>query len=165
VIGQHLVLDGFGYWLKLTAGETKTGRPHVAPVPPELTPYIDGWLQFHRARLQLIAARKGQGGVGGHLWLNRYGRPMRSAAIRAQIETRTKEAFGHAIWPHLFRDCAVTELVDCAPEEIGIAPDLLGHAELQTTRKYYIQASGIKAHARVQEVIAARRRAAASRCP
>jgi hypothetical protein len=24
---------------------------------------------------------------------------------------------------HLFRDCAVTELVECAPEEIGIAPD------------------------------------------
>jgi integrase len=46
----------------------------------------------------------------------------------------TKEAFGNPIWPHLFRDCAVTELVDCAPEEIGIAPDLLGHADLQTTK-------------------------------
>ena len=50
-------------------------------------------------------------------------------------------AFGKAVWPHLFRDCAVTELVDCAPEEIGIAPDLLGHADLQTTQKHYIQAS------------------------
>jgi hypothetical protein len=44
----------------------------------------------------------------------------------------------------------VTELVDCAPEEIGIAPDLLGHADLQTTKKHYIQAVGMKAHARVQ---------------
>jgi hypothetical protein len=26
--------------------------------------------------------------------------------------------------------------VDCAPEEIGIAPDLLGHVDLQTTRKH-----------------------------
>jgi hypothetical protein len=73
---------------------------------------------------------------GCHLWLNRYGRPMRSSAIRTQIETRTKEAFGRHVWPHLFRDCAVTELVDCAPEEIGIAPDLLGHADLQTTQKH-----------------------------
>jgi hypothetical protein len=49
--------------------------------------------------------------VGGHLWLDRSGRPMRSAAIRQQIETRTKQAFGKAIWPHLFRDCQVVEAV------------------------------------------------------
>ena len=55
------------------------------------------------------------------------------------------------------------ELVDCAPEEIGLAPDLLGHADLRTTRKHYIQAQGMVAHARVQEVIAARRRGATGR--
>ena len=76
---------------------------------------------------------------------------------------RTREAFGKSICPHLFRDIAVTELVDVAPEEIGIAPDLLGHADLKTTQKYYIQAVGMQAHARVQEVIANRRRAATSR--
>jgi integrase/recombinase XerD len=88
---------------------------------------------------------------------------MRSVAIRAQIESRTKQAFAKGIWPHLFRDCAVTELVDCAPEEIGIAPDLLGHAGLQTTQKHYIQAQGMTAHRRIQELIAARRRAASGR--
>jgi hypothetical protein len=41
---------------------------------------------------------------------------MRSAAIRQQIETRTRHAFGRHVWPHLFRDCAVTELVDSAPD-------------------------------------------------
>jgi hypothetical protein len=86
---------------------------------------------------------------------------MGSGAIRIQIESRTRQAFGNAIWPNLFRDCAVTKLVDCAPEDIGIAPDLLGHADVQTTRKR--QAQGMVAHVRVQEVIAARRRAATSR--
>jgi hypothetical protein len=57
----------------------------------------------------------------------------------------------------------VTELVDFAPDEIAIAPDLLGHADLRTTRKHYIQAQGMVAHLRVQDVIAARRRAATSR--
>ena len=57
----------------------------------------------------------------------------------------------------------MTELVDCAPEEIGIAPDLLGHSDLQTTKRHYIQAVGMQAHAKVQEMIAARRRAATSR--
>jgi integrase len=87
---------------------------------------------------------------------------MNAKAIQRQIEWYTEQAFGKAIWPHLFRDCAVTELVDVAPEEIGIAPDLLGHADLRTTRKHYIQAHGMTAHVRVQEMIA-RRRAAAAR--
>jgi integrase len=161
VIGQHLVFDGDAYLVKLSATETKTGRPYVAAVPPELTPYIDRWLEIHRLRLQTFA--RGQAQVGGHLWINRYGRPMGSGAIRQQIEERTRQAFGKHVWPHLFRDCAVTELVDCAPEEIGIALDLLGHANLQTTKRHYIQAVGMRAHARVQEVISARRRAATSR--
>ena len=88
---------------------------------------------------------------------------MRSGSVERQITLRTREAFGKAICPHLFRDIAVTELVDSAPDEIGIAPDLLGHADLRTTRKHYIQAQGMVAHLRVQEVIAARRRAATSR--
>jgi integrase/recombinase XerD len=162
VIGQHLVFDGSAYRLKLSAAETKAGRPYHAAVPPELTPSIDGWLRFHR--LQLTAHTRGEAGsVGGHLWLNRSRRPMSSAAIRTRIESRTEQAFGKAIWPNLFRDCAVTGLVDCASEEIGIAPVLLGHADLRTTRKHYLRAVGMKVHLRVQEVIATRRRAATSR--
>jgi integrase/recombinase XerD len=38
VIGQHFVFDGRSYGVKLSAAETKTGRPYVATVPPELTP-------------------------------------------------------------------------------------------------------------------------------
>ena len=88
---------------------------------------------------------------------------MSSAAIRQQINERTKVAFGKSIWPHLFRDCAVTELVDEAPHEIGVAPDLLGHGSIGTTQKHYVKAKGMTAHHRVQEVIAAARRKAAIR--
>jgi integrase/recombinase XerD len=148
--------------VNLTAAETKKGRPYVASVPAQLTPYIDQWLQVHRTVLPLTASAKAKMvGMNNHLWLTRSGRPISSNAIRSQIESRTRQAFGNAVWPHLFRDCAVTELVDSAPDEIGIAPDLLGHADLSTTRKHYIQAQGMTAHRRIQETIAARRRAAA----
>jgi excisionase family DNA binding protein len=116
-----------------------------------------------RPMLQSIAKTHRQiESTDGHLWINYRGRPMSSQAIRLRIKFHTRHAFGKAIWPHLFRDCAVTELVDSAPEEIGIAPDLLGHTDLQTTRKHYIQGQGITAHARVQAVIV-RRRVLASR--
>jgi integrase/recombinase XerD len=158
VIGQHLVFDSLDYRMKLTA-ETKTGRPYVATVPPELTPYVKGWLRVYP--LQLIArVDRRASGAGARLWLDRSGKLMTSHVIHGQITLRTRQAFGNAVWPHLFRDCAVTELVDCAPEEIGIAPDRLGHADLQTTRKHYIQAQGMTAHRRIQELIARRRAAA-----
>ena len=88
---------------------------------------------------------------------------MSSGAIQRLIVARTTEAFGKPIYPHLFRDIAVTELVDFAPDEIGIASDLLGHADIRTTRQHYIQAQGMVAHLRFQDAIAARRRAATSR--
>jgi integrase/recombinase XerD len=162
VIGRHLIFDGQAYRLELTAAETKTGRPYHAAVPPELTAYVNDYLEVHRPSLQTIGMAYG-GSVGGRLWLGCLGKPLSSGAVQRQIAQRTREAFGKAIYPHLFRDIAVTEPVDTAPEEIGIAPDLLGHADLQTTRKHYIHAVGMKAHARVQQVIAARRRAATSR--
>jgi integrase/recombinase XerD len=88
VIGQHLIFDGAAYLLKLGATETKAGRPCVAAVPAELTPYIDRWLETHRPRLQTFARGEAQGGIGGHLWLNRY--VDRCAARRS--ERRSKPA-------------------------------------------------------------------------
>lgn len=57
----------------------------------------------------------------------------------------------------------MTELVDVAPEEIGIAADLLGHSGLQTTQKHYLHAQGMTACARMLEMIQRRRAAAADR--
>jgi hypothetical protein len=132
--------------------------------PPELTPYVDGWLQVHRPLAQTFArVQGGADSASNHLWLDRWGQPTSSRAIRRQIGARTEHAFGKPVWPHLFRHCAASELVDSAPDEIAIAPDLLCHADLETTQRYYLLAEGMTAHLRVQEVIAARRRAAAAR--
>jgi integrase/recombinase XerD len=160
-IGRHLIFDGRNYRLELAAAETKTGRPYVAAIPPELMPYIDRWLREHRPVLKLSSLAGPEAGTpGDSLWLDRFGGPMGYKAVQRQIAWQTEQAFGRAIRPHLFRDCAVTELVDVAPEEIGIAADLLGHAGLQTTQKHYIHAQGMTAHARVQEMIVRRRRMA-----
>jgi integrase len=163
-ISRHLVWNGQGHQLHFTAVETKTRRPYDASVPPELTPYVDGWLQVHRPLAQTFArVQGGADSASNHLWLDRWGQPTSSRAIRRQIGARTEHAFGKPVWPHLFRHCAASELVDSAPDEIAIAPDLLGHADLETTQRYYLLAEGMTAHLRVQEVIAARRRAAAAR--
>lgn len=156
-IGEQLLFDGQDYGLRFSAAETKTGRPYVAGLPALLTPHVEAWLQQYRPLLQLTAFHPESSEAIDALWLSRDGRPMRPSVIREQIKQRTKAAFGHPVWPHLFRDCAVTELVDCAPEEIGMAGDLLGHTSLQTTTRHYIQAKGMTAHHRMQEMIKSRR--------
>ena len=155
-IGRHLLFRAGVYRLEFSADDTKTRRPHIAELPSSLTPYMDGYLRQYRA--QLTARRHAPNDSRPErLWVDREGRPMSSGAIRTQIETRTKAAFGHVIWPHLFRDCAVTELVDLAPDEIGVANDLLGHRDFQTTQKHYVQAQGMTAHLRMQNMIMKRR--------
>ena len=86
VIGRHLVFEGQGYRLHLTAAETKTGRPYLGAVPRELTPYINQWLAKHRQSLQAIARADDQiQGEPSYLWLDRWGRPMNGKAIQRQI--------------------------------------------------------------------------------
>jgi integrase/recombinase XerD len=161
VIGQHLVFDGEGYQVELTAAETKSGRPYVAAVPHELTPYIERWLQVYRRMPLTAAGTPATVYIEKHLWINRSGQaheqPCDSRADQAAHQASLRQGDLAAPVPRLCRD----QLVDFAPEEIGIAPDLLGHARLQITQKHYIQAVEMKAHGRVQEVIAQRRAAAA----
>lgn len=161
-IGDHLTFDGSQYLLQFSREEVKTGTAYAAALPLWLTPCVDSYLETHRPALQLIAHGK-PCAASGPLWMNRWGRIMKSSAIREQIKARTKHAFGKPVWPHLFRDCAATELVDIAPDQIGIAPDVLGHRSLATTQKHYIRATGMGAHRAVQDMLARARRAARER--
>lgn len=145
-IGMHLLYGDGRYHLHFDKDETKTGKEFDSDLPLVLTPYIDRYLQYHRPALQALgSAEKTQ-----RLWIDRWGKPMAEGAIRTQIEFNTSNAFGRHVWPHLFRAIAVTSVVDEAPEEIGITPDLLGHSSIQTTSKHYILASATRAHQRVQ---------------
>jgi integrase len=145
-IGMHLLRDGDRYRLHFDKAETKTGKEFDGDLPSSLTPYIDCYLRHYRLALLMLGA----GEKTDRLWIDRWGKPMAEAAIRAQIEFNTCNAFGRHVWPHLFRAIAVTGVVDEAPEQIGITPDLLGHASIQTTSRHYLLANATRAHQRVQ---------------
>jgi integrase/recombinase XerD len=158
-IGRHLLFEDDHYWLCFPGEETKTGEPFAGDLPRSLTPWIERYLSVHRP---LLLAR-GKGAPTRRLWVDAWGRSMTAKAIRTQIKLHTRRAFGRHVWPHLFRHCAVTGLVDLAPEQIAIAPDLLGHASLQTTQKHYILARGTRAHQAVQRSLSEARQEARRR--
>ena len=102
-------------------------------------------------RVQLIA--RGKGDATRRLWISRWGTPMAEQSVRDQIKKRTTDAFGRHVWPHLFRAIAATGMIDHAPEQAGALPDLLGHADCYTSKRYYVLSSGALAHEAVQSTM------------
>jgi site-specific recombinase XerC len=78
-------------------------------------------------------------------WVSRSGQKMQEPAMRTNIKSRTTSAFGHAINPHLFRDCAATSFATDDPEHVRCIAPLLGHTTLATSDKHYNQATMLTA--------------------
>lgn len=158
-LGIHLKFDRDSYLLSFGEDETKTGRSYQAELPPELAELIDRYLKIERQTL----LAQGRGDPTDGLWISRWGTTMGEAAIRVQIENRTKHAFGKHVWPHLFRTIAATGFVDEAPDDAVMIADLLGHSDLKTSQKYYVLANAARAHKKVQAAIRRKREEARER--
>jgi integrase/recombinase XerD len=65
--------------------------------------------------------------------------------IGTAMRRRSMSRLGSRIAPHNARDAAATTWAIFAPNEIGVARDLLAHTDLRTTTKYYNRARGIEA--------------------
>jgi integrase/recombinase XerD len=150
-LGVNLVRDGDTYWLHFDPGMTKNGLEISMPIPDALTERLDCYLTKHRPIL--LARCEKDTTMTMSLWVSRWGTAMIEHAIRDQIKKRTRDAFGHAIWPHLFRDCAATSMAVDDPENVRLAAGLLGHNTFATTERYYILAQMLQAGRRYQEVV------------
>jgi len=160
-VGQHLIWDGTNASCISPRRRPRPGDPTPRPSRPtslhtsiaRCTFTARRCIRMHWPRAQSRATTSGW--TAGAT----YEQPGDSAADRAVHRPSLRQAYLASPVPALRRDRAGR----FRPDEIGIAHDLLGHADLRTTRKHYIQANGMVAHVLVQAVIAARRRAAAAR--
>ena len=152
-LGRTLVGRGEAWWIQIPAAETKTKSPIEEPWPDVLVPYLEAYIADYRAGL--VALR---GSHSDALWLSICGCAMEDNGIYMRIVARTREALGHPINPHLFRDCAATSIAIDDPAHIGIASRLLGHRTGSTTQRYYNQARSIEASRALQEALLTRRK-------
>jgi integrase/recombinase XerD len=144
-LGVNLIdLDG-AWLLVLEEAETKTHQLHEALWPDDLVAPLTLYLERHRPHLASLTGRWAKP-VGDLLWVSSDGSPMTEMAIYDRIRARTKQAFGEALNPHLFRDAAATTLAIADPEHVRVAAPLLGHRTFATTEKYYQQATAMQAH-------------------
>jgi integrase len=149
-ISRHLVREGDGWFVIIPGGETKTGTPNEYRVPELLESYLAIYLDIVRPQMlrhPTCAA----------LWLHSRGGALSYAGIGGIIPRHSTSRLGFRITLHDVRDAAATTWAISAPDQIGVARDLLAHSDLRTTR-YYNRARGIEASRAYSRLIAAMRR-------
>ncbi len=151
-IGRHLVRNGDGWSVIVSDRETKTRKSLDYPVPELLESYLATYLDIVRPQMRPhpnCAA----------LWLNSRGGALAYAAMGDIFGRHSLSRLGFRITPHDVRDAAGTFWALFAPDQIGVARDLLAHSDLRTTIRHYNRARGVEASRTYSQVIARIRRA------
>jgi integrase len=149
-VGRHLILER-DCWLVIIPGEeAKAGTPIEFAVPELLNSYLAIYLDIVRARMLWHPGCTA-------LWVSDKGGALVPGAI-GQVFHRLSRRLGVWITPHDVRDAAATTWAISAPGHIGVARDLLAHADLRTTTRHYNRARGIEASRTYGQVIAAIRK-------
>jgi integrase/recombinase XerD len=155
-IGQHLIREGDGWFIIVPRTEIKKNSSSVeAAIPELLVPYLATYLETIRPRMLRRPTCNA-------LWVSPSGGALSYSAIWPIVTRHTVRRLGIRIAPHDGRDAGATTWAIAAPDQIGIARDLLGHSDLRTTR-HYNRARGIeasRAHALVIKGLRRRQRRA-----
>jgi site-specific recombinase XerD len=146
-LGHNFLLSNGTWILDLDATETKTHGAYEVLLPDVLRQPLEVYLKHYRP---LLLARRGRWHepADDALWVSGHGSPMTEMALYDRVRLHTKEAFGQAMNPHLFRDAAATTLAVEDPTHVRVAAPLLGHRQLDTTERFYMQATSFEAHRR-----------------
>ncbi len=161
-IGIHLHTHGAHVTLHFEAKETKAHRVYDAVWPEVLVPALARYQAEIRPML-IEAVPRGQTArparpPGAFLWMAQGGTPLTTGALRKAIARHTLLRFGHAMNPHLFRDCVATTASNEDPNHMQQAAQLLGHTKLRTTERSYIAANSTAALGDFSRMIAAMRK-------
>jgi integrase/recombinase XerD len=136
-IGRDLIKEDGNWVIVIPPEETKTKTDIEFEIPEELRERLSIYLIHVRPRMLRCSGCKA-------LWVSPKGGPLSYSAVGPVLTRHTTERLGIRITPHDARDAAVTTWAITAPSQIGIARDLLAHADLRTI-KYYNRAKGIEA--------------------
>src|SRR5262249_28035964 len=144
-IGRDLFNEGDDWFIVIAPEDTKTKTYLDFQVPESLRDHLSTYLNRVRPRMLRQAGCKS-------LWVSPKGGALSYSALGPVFTRHSTERLGIRITPHDARDAAATLWAIAAPERVGISRDLLAHADLRTTNKYYNRAKGIeasRAHGRI----------------
>jgi integrase/recombinase XerD len=149
-IGRDLLKEGKNWFIAIPPEETKTKIAMDFEVPEILQPRLVTYLNHVRPRM---LRRPGCAA----LWVSAKGGALSYSAVGPVVTRNTTQRLGVRISPHDARDAAATTWAIAAPDQIGVARDLLAHSDLRMTR-HYNRARGIEASRAHAQLLAKLRR-------
>jgi hypothetical protein len=150
-IGRDLIKEGETWFIAIPPEDTKTRVAMDFPVPEILEPHLTTYLNHVRPRMLRRPACNA-------LWVSAKGGALSYSAVGPVVTRHTTQRLGIRISPHDARDAAATTWAIAAPDQIGVARDLLTHSDLRTTTRHYNRARGIEASRAHSQLLANLRR-------
>jgi integrase len=147
-IGRTFVKEGDGWAVVIPTNDTKSRKqPIEFAIPQLLSPNFARYLDCVRPRL----LRDAQCAA---LWVSPKGGALGYSAFGPMLARHTMRRWGIRVAPHDVRDAGATQWAIAAPDQIGVARDLLGHADLRPTTRHYNRARGIEASRALSALVA-----------
>ncbi len=150
-IGHQLVRENDCWFIIVPAEESKTKISMPYLVPEFLEPYLAHYLDVVRPTLLRDPTCPA-------LWVSSKGGAICYGAIGHIFSSRLTSRLGFRVTLHDARDAAVTMWAVFAPDQIGVASDLLGHRDPDTRDEFYNRARGIEASRAYRKLVAGIRR-------
>jgi integrase len=150
-IGRDVIKEDGKWSIVIPPEETKTRTYIDFQIPEDLQHQFLMYLTHVRPRMLRLPGCKA-------LWVSAKGGALSYSAVGPVLTRNTTKRLGIRIAPHDARDAAATTWAIAAPEQIGVARDLLVHSDLRTTIKHYNRAKGVEASRAHAQVIAAMRK-------
>jgi integrase len=139
-IGRNFTKIDDGWWIVLSAAETKENRPDERRIDEVIAPALGNYLSKYWPRLA------SKGGQSSALWLSSNdGQPMTYHAVAKAIERTTRMAVGVGISPHMFRTAAASCVAIYSDHNPHLGSALLHHRDRRVTEEHYNRASSLSA--------------------
>lgn len=132
-LGCSFFRHGGGFEIRYATAALKNKRQATIRLMPELTPYVELYMDV----LRPLLLRSAKPDARNALWLSTRGRRISDSYAEAIFKQVTTEVQGWAANPQSFRHSAVTELLERDPRAIGVASALLAHRDPVTTSSFY----------------------------
>ena len=146
-----MLSEGARWFIFVPANETKTGADIDFEVSDILVPYLAYYIETVRPKM--IRDRQCKA-----LWISTLGGAFSYEGLVKSF-ARLSVRLGVRVSPHDARDAAFTLWAIAAPDQVGVARDLLTHRDLRMMR-HYNRVKGIEASRAYRRVISQMRRQA-----
>lgn len=121
-----------GYEIRFPPAVVKNSRAISIMLRPELTAYLDRYIEVYRPALLA-----GDDHTGRALWISNSGKRLAAAAYETAFRGVTQAILGRKVHPHAMRHIAATTMLTRAPLATTTVSALLAHNDPTTLDRFY----------------------------